>query len=125
MTKLDPHTFGDSPAAVTLAEILSQDGYEKIRTKAAAKYNFFCETMWKIFEIKDMPIRAHLFSLVMKDSREKVNAMNVPDEVKSFLLNVMHKTYRNNVKHCRDIIVGEKAKEQRLRRKKLNEQRQL
>ena len=40
--ELDPHTFGDSDAAVTLAKILSQEGYERYCSRASTKYHEFC-----------------------------------------------------------------------------------
>ena len=57
---LDPYTFGDSAAAITLAKILSQPGYEKYRRKAARKHNEFCEAVWAIHSIKNVSIRSHL-----------------------------------------------------------------
>jgi len=112
---LDPYTFGDSPAAITLAKILSQQGYEKYCRRAARKHHEFCETVWVIHSIKNVSIRSHLLNLLMKENRENVEKINLPEDVKSYLLNVMNKVYKFNANHCRRIIVGTKARERRER----------
>ena len=113
--ELDPYTFGDSPAAITLAKILSQPEHEKCCSRISTKYHEFCELMWGIFSVKNVHQRAALFHLVMKDAREKVDSMKAPDDVKSYLLNIMNKVYKRNIKHCRDISLAERAKAQRKR----------
>lgn len=115
MKQLDPHTFGDSPAAATLAKILSQPGYERYRAKASTKYRDFCETLWHLCKIKDISIRASILNLVKKDYLEKVDVLKLPEEVRSYLKNVIQKAYKIHITLCREIIVGTKAKEQRKR----------
>jgi len=112
---LDPYTFGDSDAAVTLAKILSQTGYEKYCRKVSTKYHEFCETIWEITDIRNIHIRSYILNLLMKDNRESVEKLNLPEDVKSYLLNVMNRVYKTQAKHCRCIIIGAKAKEQRER----------
>ena len=113
--KLDPHTFSDSDAAVTLAKILSQEGYERYCSRVSTKYHEFCEMMWAIFDIQDDSLRSSLFHLVWSDNREKVSKMDVPEDVRSYLLNIMNAVYKKNVRHCNSNIIAKKANENRER----------
>jgi len=113
--KLDPYTFGDSKAAVNLAEILSQSGYEKYLSRVSTKYSRFCECMNATSEIRNMSFRSFLCKLIMMDAREKVGKMKIPEEVKSHLLNIMNKLYKMHIKYVSNMIISEKAQEQRCR----------
>ena len=111
--ELDPYTFGNSAAAITLAKILSQEGYDKYCKRVSTKYHDFCQVMWAIFEIKDVHVRSSLFHLVWVDSRQRATKINVPAEVRSYLLNIMKATYKMNITECDEIIKENKREEQR------------
>ena len=110
--EIDLYTFGNSDAAITLAKILSQAGYERCRKKAATKFREFCTIMKQLDKIDDISIRVVLSKLLMENARNSVKFLKIPEEVKSYLLNVMNAVYKVKAVSYRDMIVGERAKEQ-------------
>jgi hypothetical protein len=53
MRKIDAYTFGDSPAAVTLAELLSQDEYSGCSKRVSKKFSDFARVLKFIDQIED------------------------------------------------------------------------
>jgi hypothetical protein len=95
---MDKNTFGDGKAAETLAKIIDTK-YPKCSRKVSCHYHRFGTGMrmlfYSLFKYEDQ----HGFLLsILRMYREKefgaVNDMNLPAEVKSYLLNVMSKTYK-------------------------------
>jgi hypothetical protein len=84
---LDPFTFGDSPAAVTLAAILNEINEEKVTQKVSGFVVRYHQLIKHAQDIKDPTTRAivgHMFI-------EKINqsTLQIPDKAKSFMKNAV------------------------------------
>ena len=84
---IDPYTFGNSQAAVTLAEILNEELNEKYREKVSCFISNHNLLIRHIEDIKDLRTRAIVGQMLI----EKVNSSNMilPDKIKSFMKNVV------------------------------------
>jgi len=115
MSEIDKNTFGDTDAAIMLAEILGKPGNDKVRAKISKRYCEYCEMMNEIMYMHSPSMRSSFFRLVWRDGQDRINKLDAPEEVKSFTLNIMKKIYRMNIKYCREVIITRRAKDNRER----------
>lgn len=85
---MDPTTFGSFPAAITLINILNKDENKKLSKKVCSYIADFKETLDGLKDIKESKIRRKMFFLWKKESERIIKGTSLPDEVKSYTLNV-------------------------------------
>lgn len=84
---LDPFTFGDSPACVTLAELLNEINEEKT-TRKVSRFVVRYHTLIKhVLDIKD-PMTKSIIGYMFIDKINK-STVQVPEKVKSFMKNTV------------------------------------
>lgn len=96
LSKLDPNTWGDSPSAIILTEILNRLGDRKLvyevgkichQTNVLFKDVLYCE------------FKAKLLVLIREEAKRKVASKDWPNKVKTYTLNYIatrHKQYLND-----------------------------
>ena len=92
---IDAYTYGDTPAAVTLAEILEELGDGKIRQRVGHIFGTYCAGFWAIMDVENNKTRESLFFVWRNYYKDRVfNDKLLPDTVKSRLWNVMVSKYK-------------------------------
>lgn len=92
---MEAHTYGGSPAAEVLAKMLTEK-YPNLQHKVGAYWSDYTHTM------KELDIDSGLTSSVKENLRDlfhhsmvkTVEESGMPDEVRSFLRNIMVKRWR-------------------------------
>lgn len=94
---MDKHTFGDTPAAVRLKEILEEKYDSSLRRYVSKRMVKFREILSEVEKIKSRSHQKYLVDLLMKDFRKKTQENNWPEEVGTFFLNVINSDYKEFV----------------------------
>lgn len=113
--KIDPHTFGGSPASESLAMILN-DQYPNLVSKVSVHYHKFhrhlTTCLYSAHNFPDGSLEA-MMELYKQHKFTMINKSDMPDVVKSHLINVMSASYKINLK-----VVSRLMKESHDRRAK-------
>lgn len=80
-------TFGNSRAALKLAELVQDD--RNSRRYVSSILSDLGLTIFGIYQVKNPKIRRNLCDVVKRDCLVKINASAIPDQVKSYLKNVV------------------------------------
>ena len=94
MRKIDAYTFGDSPAAVTLAKLLGQDEYSGCSKRVSKKFSDFARVLKFIDQIEDNEMRRILLNLWVKEGKINIEKAKIDDKIKSYLLNIENTLYK-------------------------------
>jgi hypothetical protein len=93
MSVLDPFTFGNTPAAVNLADILSkEDG--KTRRKVASKVHHYFELFKSALEISDPRQQKEIVALIYQKCKFVIAKLDTQAKVKSHAINVLQTRYK-------------------------------
>ena len=106
--KLDPYTFGDSKAAINLADMLSKPEFRHCAGKVSSTLCHFNETMTELRGIKNVSVRVHIYHLVMEDAKRRAEVMVLPEIVKTHMLNVMMKSHKISSRDCNKKILEQR-----------------
>lgn len=107
---LDPYQFGDSKAAINLAEILSRPENLKFNrqvTLLLQKYNHLLNQLDTEGTGIDEPSRSKILTLIRDDFKRCIVKRNFPPVVESHTSNVFMKNFReayNKVKDRNDFL---------------------
>ena len=85
---MDLTTFGKNPAAETLVRILNKLENKKISNKICSAVEDFRITVKGLKDVSDKKIRKKLLFLTKDTAKSVIENLDVPDEVKSYTLNV-------------------------------------
>ena len=94
---IDPHTYGNSPAAVNLTKILVDHPY--CVAKVSSRIQRFNRGLFLLACNKsnnmenELPFLKSLMLLYRKQQIENATKLNLPADVKSHMLNVMHRSF--------------------------------
>ena len=104
--KLDPHTFGGSPASESLASILNNN--PRYVAKVSAYYHKFTEHLTNcLYSAQHFPNGT--FNVMMelyKEHRfEHIRNSGMPDVIISHLLNVMTTSYKTNLRVVNRLMI--------------------
>ena len=86
---IDPRTYGDSKAAISLSEILNEIGDNKLTKRVGHFYCGYCRGVFEIGYIEDPAVRAELFRMWRNKYKDNVLKANMPKGVESRLLSIM------------------------------------
>ena len=102
-----------SPALETLCKILEK--YEEKEANKCRKYSHsFAEIVSKISDLKDLRIKIYLLRLAYQNHVKAIESSKViPNEAKSFLLNIISKLHKQKQNSWSKETVNIKAKQQR------------
>jgi hypothetical protein len=106
--KVDPHTFGGSPASENLAKILN-DHYPHLVSKVSCFYHKFTEHLTNcLYSARHFPnggLRT-MMELYKQHKFESIRKSGMPDVVISHLLNVMTTSYKINLVVVNRIMIN-------------------
>ena len=98
---VDNFTFGDSRAAIYLADLLNKEENKKYSRRVScflSKYLHFLNQIDLTSDILDLTTRQALIQMVrndfIKQLDNKVNGFFLPDRIKSLVRNIFIKNYR-------------------------------
>ena len=77
--------------------MLSSPQYKKYARKVLANLCAFNKTMIAIKVVESVSIRARLYKLVMEESRKRAAIMSLPEIVRTHMVCVMVKGYREHI----------------------------
>lgn len=96
---MDKFTLGNTPAAVKLAEILTNYEY---RSKVTRFYHNYCQYLMTTYKLRrDTRIYSGFKNLVYRHYREKLWKTKWSDDVKRFMQNIMKAYFCELDNHCR------------------------
>jgi|APCry1669193128_1035447.scaffolds.fasta_scaffold15299_2 hypothetical protein len=110
--KVDPHTFGGSPASENLAKILN-DHHPRLVTKVGAYYHKYTEHLTEcLYAAQHFPSGSlrGMMELYKQHRFEHIRNSGMPDTVISHLLNVMSTSYKINLRVINRIMASAAAK---------------
>jgi hypothetical protein len=98
MTKtFDKNTFGDSPAAVVLADMLSQDEYRKYSRTVTRIFTNFARGIKLISNIESEEVKNLIAPVWFQHYKEKLAKSDVHADLKSYTRNIMVKLYKETM----------------------------
>ena len=90
-------TFGSTEAAKILAAML-ETNYKTYAAKVSYAIQAFNTKLIALKEISDLRIRRSLLNLIMADAKSKIQNSKFPDELKTFVLNVLARQFRKFIR---------------------------
>jgi len=111
--KIDPHTFGGSPASESLAKILNE--HPRFVSKVGAYYHKYTEHLTECLYAANHFAGGSLrpmMELYKQHKFESIKKSGMPEVIISHLLNVMSTYYKINLRVI-NRIMAESAKRQR------------
>ena len=95
---MDKNTFGDSPAAETLVKILER--HPQFSRTASRLHHGLNYGLNQLHTVQDLGVRKAFFRFALNHYLESVTNSKLSDEVKTFLKNIMRRSYRKTLLEC-------------------------
>ncbi len=92
--RLEDHTFGSSPAEVSLARILNEINDRRLASRAGGLVNRFDLIIKEINCIETPSVKRYLLDVSRRDFFSSVDNLNASEKVKTYIKNVLTIRYR-------------------------------
>ena len=83
------HRFGSEKSAIVLAEILKEDKNSLVSRKVSRTINLFMRDIKAINKVVEDPVRAKCIILLRDDTLKKIDTLNLPTNILSFIHNII------------------------------------